>query len=406
LIKDHDEHGRRPADSVARSQHQQPLKRLEGDHPFGYPSSEKDRNRKRREDHHDAQAIAEADNWKKARDAAAGHLSEEWTELKCGIRKQYVIKDPDIDEAIVAVRSELNTAHRKLFDTIKEAMSSCDALTTLRVGNSALARLCTKHDRDTRLAPDIFMKVNDKFKLLPDMLPAVVLLRVAFNQQGFTSASTTSAAFGALTNSIYENEKMTAHQTRMRESAEKILEMQFADIETFLDSVQAFLSYTKMCTMRDRATTDGDNLKTMVWREACLKVCINMSADPRPLTLNCINPILRDAYTALDDSLGSQDELGTNSLATKFQEHSDTVTKDLNNLKNTALFKQRGRGSRSPRGVPHCRGNYHCGGSFRGSFRGSRVTRGGQRGGHRDHIRHNDILADASAQGGRGGQGG
>jgi len=244
--------------------------------------------------------------------------------VKCGIRKQYVLKDPDSNEAIVAVRSELNTAHRKLFDAIKEAMAPCDALATLHVGDSALARMCTKYDRDTRLAPDIFMKVNDKVKLLPDMLSAVALLCAAFNQQGFTSASTTSAAFGALTNSIRENESMTAHQTRMRKSAEKILEMQFDDIETFLDSVQAYLSYTKMCTMRDQATTDGDNLKTMVWREACLKVCINMSADPRPFTLNRINPILRDAYTALDDGLGGQDELSTNSLATKFQEHSDT----------------------------------------------------------------------------------
>jgi len=84
---------------------------------------------------------------------------------------------------------------------------------------------------------------------------------------------------------------MTAHQTRMRESSKKILEMHFADIETFLDSVQAFLSYTKMCTMRDQATTDGDNLKAMVWREACFKILINMNADPRPLTLSCINPI-------------------------------------------------------------------------------------------------------------------
>jgi len=43
------------------------------------------------------------------------------------------------------------------------------------------------------------------------------------------------------------------------------------------------------------------------------------------------------------------------------------------------------------------------------SFRGSRVTRGGQRGGHRDHIGRDDILADASAQGGgqySGGHGG
>ena len=78
---------------------------------------------------------------------------DEWTVVKCGIRKPYVIKDPDSDEAIVAVRSELNTAHRKLFDAIKEAMSPCDAIATLRVGDSTLPRMCTKYDRDTRLAP-------------------------------------------------------------------------------------------------------------------------------------------------------------------------------------------------------------------------------------------------------------
>jgi len=254
-----------------------------------------------------AQAAAEADNWKKARDAAAGQkyvpLSEEWiqtlfgiiadgktpnaaqklraavpsaetfydewTVVKCGICEQYVIKDTDSDEAIVAVRSELNTAHCKLFDATKEAMTPCDALSTLLVGDTALARVCTKYDRDTKLAPDIFKNVNDKVKLLPDMLPAVALLRAAFNQQGSTSASSTSSAFRALTNGIRENESMTAHQTRMREFAEKILEMQFADIETFLNSVQAFSSYTKMCIMRDQATTDSDNLKVMVWREAC-----------------------------------------------------------------------------------------------------------------------------------------
>jgi len=155
------------------------------------------------------------------------------------------------------------------------------------------------------------MKVNDKVKLLSDMLPAVALLRAAFNQQGSTSASTKSAAFRALTNSIRENEGMTVHQTRMRESAEKILEMQFADIETFLDSVQAFSSYIRMRAMRDQATTDGDNLKAMAWREACLKVCIDMSADLRPLTLDRINPILRDAYEVLDEGLGGQDELQT-----------------------------------------------------------------------------------------------
>ena len=69
-----------------------------------------------------------------------------------------------------------------------------------------------------------------------------------------------------------------------------------------------------------------------------------MNADPRPLTLDRINPILQDAYTALEDGLCCQEVLTTNSLATKFQEHSDTVTKDLNTLNDTMLFKQRGSG--------------------------------------------------------------
>ena len=115
--------------------------------------------------------------------------------------------------------------------------------------------------------------------------------------------------------------------------------------------------------MRDQATIDGNNLKVMVWCEACLKVCINMSADLRPLTLNCIKPILRDTYTVLNDGLCGQDELATNLLATKFQEYSDAVTKDWNNLKNTVLFKPYGRGRGSPRGGPRGRSNYR-GGQF------------------------------------------
>jgi len=169
--------------------------------------------------------------------------------VKCGIRKQYIIKDPNSEETIVPVRNELNTVHRKFFDTIKEAMTTCDTLVTLLVDDSALARMCTKYDADTKFTPDIFKKVNNKVNLLSDMLPVVVVLHSTFNQQGSVSASTTSSGFGALTNTICENEKMTVHQTRMRESAEKILEMQFTDLKTFLDSVQTFFSYTKMCTM-------------------------------------------------------------------------------------------------------------------------------------------------------------
>ena len=52
-----DEHGRRPANAVARSQRQQLQERPEGDRPLGYPSPAEDRNRKRREDYHDAAGV-------------------------------------------------------------------------------------------------------------------------------------------------------------------------------------------------------------------------------------------------------------------------------------------------------------------------------------------------------------
>jgi len=104
-------------------------------------------------------------------------------------------------------------------------MTTYDTLVSLIVDDSALVRMCTKYDIDTRLTPDIFKNVNNKVNLLSDMLPVVVVLHATFNQQGSASASTTSAGFGALTNNIRENENMTAHQTCMRESAEKILEM-------------------------------------------------------------------------------------------------------------------------------------------------------------------------------------
>jgi len=58
--------------------------------------------------------------------------------------------------------------------------------------------------------------------------------------------------------------------------------------------------------MRDEATNAGDNLKASVWREACLKVCIKMNEDPRPLALERLATILRDAYAALDDGVGNQ----------------------------------------------------------------------------------------------------
>ena len=203
-----------------------------------------------------AQAINEADNWKKARDAKAGKeyipldedwiqklfciiddgntpnaatkmraavpsaqaFQDEWTVVQCAIRKLLVIKDPNCKEAIVAVRSELNTAHRILFDAINEAMAPFDTLATLRVGNSALARMCIKYDKDTRLAANVFKTVEGKVELMPDMLPAVALLRAAFDQQGSTSASTTSAVLAALTNGVQEDESMTGHLTRLHES--------------------------------------------------------------------------------------------------------------------------------------------------------------------------------------------
>jgi len=178
-------YGGRLAVAVARLQRQQPQERPQGDQLLGYPgpSPAEDRNRKRREDDHDAAWVCT--NYRRSRQLEESSRCSGWTEecpaergmdsnafwhhcrrqdakcgpktarssafspdlsrrikvVKCGIRKQYVIKDPGSDEAIVAVRSELNTAHRKLFDAIKEAMVPCDALATLHVGNLACAPL-------------------------------------------------------------------------------------------------------------------------------------------------------------------------------------------------------------------------------------------------------------------------
>ena len=110
----------------------------------------------------------------------------------------------------------------------------------------------------------------------------MAIIHAALDTQGSTSAATTTAAFGALTNGIRSDESMTAHQTRMREATLKITAMKFTDLEGFLDSVQAFSIFNKICTMRDEATNAGDNLKASVWREACLKVCIKMNEDTTP----------------------------------------------------------------------------------------------------------------------------
>jgi len=171
--------------------------------------------------------------------------------------------------------------------------------------------------------------VDNKLKLLPHKLPVVAIIRAALNTS--TSAATTTAAFSALTNGIRANESMTAHQTQMREATVKITAMKFADLEGLLNSVQAFLSFNKMCAMRDEATNTGDNFKASVWHEACLKVCIKMNEDPRPLTLERLDTIPRDAYAALDDGLGNQENppLSTTSLATKLQEQADAHKKDI-----------------------------------------------------------------------------
>jgi len=144
--------------------------------------------------------------------------------------------------------------------------------------------------------------------------------------------------------------------------------------------------------MRDEATNAGDNLKASVWREACLKVCIKMNEDPRPLTLECLDTVLRDAYAALDDGLGSQETppLSTTSLATKLQEQVDAHKKDINDLKHTVNFNTRGiRGGFCDRGGRSgWRGGLavgHRGGFQRGGGRGHRCGRGGHRGGRGGH---------------------
>jgi len=153
------------------------------------------------------------------------------------------------------MRSFLNDVHRKL-DTIIQAMRSWDALTHLRAGNSPLARMCMAYESDGLCVVSgqprcIFNVVNNMLQLLSYKLPVVAKTSAALDTQGFTSTAMIMAVFGALTNGIRANESMTAHQTRVCEATVKITAMKFADLEGFLDSVQAFSSFNKMCAMRD-----------------------------------------------------------------------------------------------------------------------------------------------------------
>jgi len=377
------------------------------------------------------QAVGEADAWKKAEDASAvggapymalgdtklqhlfgiiegsprlkkavpqgARFYDEWTVCRCHIRKFHGVKESDSEEVNAAMRSVLNDVHRKLFDAIIQTIKPLDTLTHLRAGDSPLARMCTAYESDgLYVVPGqpgcIFNVVDNKLKLLPHKLPVVMIIRAALDTQGSTSAAMTTATFGALTNGIRAIESMTAHQTRMREATVKITAMKFADLEGFLNSVQAFSAFNKMCAMRDEATNAGDNLKVSVWREACLKVCIKMIEDPRPLTLERLDTIFRDAYAALDDGLGNQENppLSTTSLATKLQEQADAHKKDINDLKHTINFKTRGIcgdfGDRGGRGS--WRGGLavgHRGGFQRGGGRGHLGGRGEHRGGRGGH---------------------
>ena len=181
---------------------------------------------------------------------------DEWTVCRCHIRKFHGVKESDSEEANAAMRSVLNDVHRKLFDAIIQAMKPRDTLTHLCAGESPLVRTCTAYESDGLcVVPGqlgcILNVVDNKLKLLPHKLTVVVIIRATLDTQGSTSAATKTAVFGALTNGIRANESMTAHQTRMREATVKIMAMKFADLDGFLDSVQAFSSFNKMCAMRD-----------------------------------------------------------------------------------------------------------------------------------------------------------
>ena len=104
-----------------------------------------------------AQAVGEADAWKKAEDASAvggapymalgetklqhlfgiikgsprlkkavpqgARFYDEWTVCMCHIRKFHGVKESDSEEANAAMRSVLNDVHRKLFDAIIQVMN-------------------------------------------------------------------------------------------------------------------------------------------------------------------------------------------------------------------------------------------------------------------------------------------
>ena len=156
------------------------------------------------------------------------------------------------------MRSVLDDVHRKLFDAIILAMKPWDTLSHLRAGDSLLARMCKAYETDGLCVMQgqpgcIFNVVDCKLKLLPHKLPVVMIIHAALDTQGSTSAATMTAVFGALTNGIHSDESMTAYQTRLREATLKITVMKFANLEGFLNLVQAFSIFNKMCTMLDEA---------------------------------------------------------------------------------------------------------------------------------------------------------
>ena len=137
------------------------------------------------------QTVCEADNWKKAKDAAAAtpyilladekirlygiiagtyyvdtremrdavpkaaHYYTKWNVCKCLIRKKMGITAEDTDTAVSSI---LNTVHCAIFDMVKKAMASHDTLTYLRVGDTDLARACTEYDKDACLKQNVLKK--------------------------------------------------------------------------------------------------------------------------------------------------------------------------------------------------------------------------------------------------------
>ena len=330
------------------------------------------------------QTIMEADNHKKSSDAAKGAVYtqlegmvlsrlfgireatsssskelckavpkgrayyDDYRVAQCAVLKVLGIRPAD-DEgaAAAAIRSAVASAHLIMYEAIKDSMAQIETITALRVGDTPLAQMCSEYEKDTCLDSNIFEIVASKSTLMPWSLPVVALFRAAADAHGSTSVANTTNAFTALSSGANKNETVTDHQDRLRKAVHTLDDMNFATVKTFLDSAMAASTFGKLTDMRDLAVQSNDTIRIDLWSKACLAVNVNMNADPRPLTMARLDPIIKEAHMALQAGLQAQTSVNATaslvtaeSLSAQIQAQQETHTKEMLVLKRTIGFKQ------------------------------------------------------------------